>query len=380
MRRLSIACFALLLTLAASAAGVVSDGSRNVKILGGAVAAPGQFPWMAALVDSSARRAVDGTFCGGTLIAPRVILTAAHCVEGTAAEELDAVLGRTQLSHDEDGQRIHVTRIVRYPDYDSHTVLGDVALLELAEVAPVAPLAIAHPAEAALAAPGSHVMTTGWGTTREGGRKISDELRFVRLVTRAHGACDRVYGPIQGSSQLCIGSPRAGEDTCQGDSGGPVLAGPDEDPRLVGTVSYGRGCGRKGIPGVYTRVSHYAAWIDEHAAVLNGDAVPPPVAEDDPVVRIGKISCGRVYCDVTLKTTGRAPAGGIVLNVVRKRSANRTPVDRLVFAKQLSSTRWRAHVNLPFGHLTLYAIPLNSAQDDLDGDGDVQRVQIYATR
>jgi secreted trypsin-like serine protease len=377
MRRFLLTGVALLLLAPALAGGVTTNNDRGVKILGGGIAAPGQFPWMAAIMDSKATKAIDGTFCGGTVIAPRVVLTAAHCMEGTRPSEVNVVVGRTRLTQESDGQRIAVDRIVVDPDYNAKTTLNDVALIRLAQPTTVQPMPLAHPADDGLTQAGAHVLIMGWGATREGGN-ISDELRFVRLTVRLHNPCDRLYGNLHDNSQLCIGSSRAGEDSCQGDSGGPVIAGDGDAARLVGTVSFGEGCGRKGVPGVYTRVSHFAQFIDAQTAQLNGDAVPPKPPVNAPDVRIGKIDCATVYCDVTLRTTGRAPAGGIALNVVRRRTPGHKPVDTLVFAKQLSATRWIAHVNLPYGNLTLYAIPLTAAQDDLDGNGDVQRIQVYS--
>jgi hypothetical protein len=290
--------------------------------------------------------------------------------------EINIVTGRTRLSQDDEGERIRVSRIIKYPNYDPQSSEGDAALIGLATPTSSPPLPIAHPADNGLTSPGSAVMTIGWGATEEGGG-ISDELRFVRLTARSHPYCDRVYGAIDDATQLCIGSKRAGEDSCQGDSGGPVIAGEGAAARLMGLVSYGEGCGREGIPGVYTRVSAFAKWIDTNAATLNGDATPPPVVEDAPVVRIGKVKCGRIYCDVTLRTRGRPPEGGIVFNWVRRKGHGRKAVDDFVFAKQLSASRWRAHAPLPYGNLTLYAIPVNAALDDLDGDGDVIRLEIY---
>jgi trypsin len=367
----------LLLLPVATADAVRPKGDRDVKILGGAVAAPGQFPWMASLVDSSAKRAIDGAFCGGTVIAPRVILTAAHCSYGVRAPEVDVVTGRTVLSQDDAGERIRVSKILIHPKYDNQNTRNDLALWQLSRPTSAPPLAIAHPADDGLTGAGLRVLTAGWGATEEGG-SINDELLFVRLTMRSHGYCDKVYGPIDDASQLCIGSKRAGEDSCQGDSGGPVFGGDGDATRLLGLVSYGEGCGRKDIPGVYTRVSKFSSWIDENAAVLNGDVAPPPAPVNPPAVRIGGITCGAIYCDVTLRTSGRAPEGGIVFNWVRRRSAGKKAVDDFVFAKQLSPTRWRAHAPLPFGRLTLYAIPVNKALDDLDGDGDVERIQIYS--
>jgi hypothetical protein len=177
---------------------------------------------------------------------------------------------------------------------------------------------------------------------------------------------------------ICAGSSRAGEDSCQGDSGGPLFRGDGDATRLVGLVSFGRGCGHANVPGVYTRVSAFAAFITEQSAILNGDVAPPPPVVNPPTVRVGDIGCGPKTCTVDLRVRGRAPAGGIVVNVVRPRSRKRKPVDRFVFAKRVSATRWVLQDDLPFGRLTLYAIPLNKAQDDLDGDGDVVQVSIVA--
>jgi secreted trypsin-like serine protease len=376
MSRPVLAALAAVLLLP-TATGAVTRKGRDVKILGGAVAAPGQFPWMASLMDSKAERAILGAYCGGTVIAPRVVITAAHCVEGVRPGEMDVVVGRTRLSQDQEGERIPVQRILTYPTYDNSSVLGDAALLQLARATTVQPLPIAHPADDGLTAPGTRVITSGWGATEEGG-EINDELLFVRLTMRSHGYCDREYGAIDDASQLCIGSSRAGEDSCQGDSGGPVFSGEGVAMRLIGLVSYGNGCGRKGVPGVYTRVSRYAKWIDENTTKLNGDAIPPAPPVNAPVVRIGGTKCGSVYCDVTLRTTGRAPEGGIIFNWVRHKSPGKKAIDDFVLAKQLSPTRWRAHAPLPYGRLTLYAIPVNKAMDDLDGDGDVLRMLIYS--
>jgi secreted trypsin-like serine protease len=374
MLRPTLAGLAALLLLPATA-GAVTNGDRDVKILGGTVAAPGQFPWMASLVDSEAERAIFGAYCGGTVIAPRVVVTAAHCAQGVRPGEMDVVIGRTRLSQDDAGERISVAKLLIHPGYDPNDVRNDIALLQLAQPTTATPLAIAHPADDGLTAPGSRVITSGWGATSEGG-DASDELLFVRLTARSHGYCDREYGRIHDASQLCVGSSRAGEDSCQGDSGGPVIAGEAEATRLVGLVSYGNGCGREGVPGVYTRVSFFSRWVDQNTATLNGDAIPPAPPVNPPVVRIGKLTCGEIYCDVFFRTTGRPPAGGIALNVVRRKSRGRKPVDLIVFAEQLSATRWKAHVNLPFGLITLYAIPLTAEMDDLDGEGDVQRYRI----
>ncbi len=361
--------------VAALSPGAGAVTGRSVKILGGSVAAPGQFPWMVALVDPRATNAADGNFCGGSLIAPRVVLTAGHCVYGSTASEMEAVVGRTRLSRGDDGQRIKVTRIVRHPDYDPRRLVNDVALLQLAEPANVTPIALDGPGDVGAEKPATPVIVSGWGTTAEGGQ-TSDDLRFVRLRVRSASACQALYDDVSATKTVCAGSSRAGEDSCQGDSGGPLTRGVDTSARQIGIVSFGEGCGRQGVPGVYTRVAAFRDFISQQAAILNGDAPVPPPVVNPPVVRIADVACGPTTCTTTFSVRNRPPAGGIVLNVVRARSKGRTPVDRFVFAKRISATKYVAQDNLPYGRLTLYAIPLNATQDDLDGDGDVEQISI----
>jgi secreted trypsin-like serine protease len=365
-----LASLAALLAVPAPAAAV---SGRDVKIVGGAIGAPGQFPWMAGLVDASARRASDGLYCGGSVIAPRVVLTAAHCLDGVRPAELQVVVGRTRISVEGDGERVRVSQIVRHPEWDAQRVVNDLALLQLERPVGVAPIALGGAGEA----PGARAITSGWGATSEGGAG-SDDLRYVRLTVRSTSACNAAYGRIDAKTQICAGSLRGGEDSCQGDSGGPLFAGEGATARLVGIVSYGRGCGRRGIPAVYTRVTGYGEWIAQNAAVLNGDIPAPPPPVDPPRVAIGSIRCGTVLCRVTLRVTGRAPAGGILVNASRARRGSRQAVERYALAREVAPGRWQASLNLPFGRLTLYAFPLNAAQDDLDGDGDVERLVVSA--
>lgn len=375
VRRLLLAAVMLLTVLTVAPLPASAISSRDVKILGGAEAAPGQFPWMAALVDIDSANAADGIFCGGTVITPRVVLTAAHCVQGTSANQFDVVVGRTRLSQSNDGERVHVSQIMVAPGWNSKTLTNDAALVQLSSPVSVTPLALVDPGDTVHQATGQNVLVSGWGATAENGN-ISDALKYVRLHVYNNSTCTALFGSVDGARTLCVGSDRAGEDSCQGDSGGPLFFGAGSEARLIGLVSFGDGCGHAGSPGVYTRVSALSTWITQTANALNGSTtiVPPPSTEP-PTVHIGKIRC-RYSCVIHFSVAGRQPAGGIVLNVVRKRSKTRKAVDRFVFAKQDSNGQWTAKTSLPFGKLTLYAIPLTAAQDDLDGNGDVRRIEI----
>ncbi|XP_075748473.1 trypsin-1-like [Rhipicephalus microplus] len=115
------------------------------------------------------------------------------------------------------------------------------------------------------------IVVSGWGTTREGGR-ISTELLAVSVRVSDDMYCAVQY--LQPSSlttaydketMFCAGELFGGKDSCQGDSGGPAIQYRNGTALLVGIVSFGRGCARLTHAGVYTRVSNYIDWIQEHA-------------------------------------------------------------------------------------------------------------------
>lgn len=379
-RRFVLATVASLGALTAGAATLIpaadAVSGRDAKILGGSVAAPGQFPWMVALVDPLAPNAADGQFCGGSLIAPRVVITAAHCLQGKLPSEVDAVVGRTRLSQGEDGQRLKVTRIARHPQYDAQRLKNDIAFLQLAEPATVAPLALDTAGDLGAEAPATQVIVSGWGTTEEGGNG-SDDLRFVGLRIRSAGRCRQLYNTFSNSTEVCAGSSRAGEDSCQGDSGGPLIRQAGDVAKLVGIVSYGEGCGRSNVPGVYARVGAYASYITTQVAALNSGAPEPPPVVNPPRLVIGRVACGAKTCTTTIKLRGRAPAGGVLLNIVRPPFRGLKGVDRTVRAQRISPTTYIAQNDLPYGRLTLYAIPQNATRDGLDGKGDAEKIIIY---
>ncbi|MCB0187708.1 MAG: trypsin-like serine protease, partial [Caldilineaceae bacterium] len=121
-------------------------------IIGGQEAAPGAWPWMAALVLHSRADARSGQFCGGSLIAADWVLTAGHCTykpyipyDPYIASEMDVVVGRHQLSSN-DGERITVTKIIRHPGYVNRSSFdNDVALLQLSHSTAQTPVKFINP-------------------------------------------------------------------------------------------------------------------------------------------------------------------------------------------------------------------------------------------
>ncbi|ROP40765.1 S1 family peptidase [Saccharothrix texasensis] len=203
-------------------------------------------PWAVALFDGGA------FFCGGALIAPDKVVTAAHCTVSRTAlgvrdrrpADLTAVAGRADLDTAE-GRAVRVAAIWRHPAFTGVSAGDDVATLTLATPLPYRPIRIAD------AAPG-RATVYGWGRTAELSAP-SRRLREVDVPIRADAECAAEVPDYRPGVMLCAGYPEGGKDACEGDSGGPLTVAGE----LVGLVSYGRGCARPGQPGVYTRLSRY---------------------------------------------------------------------------------------------------------------------------
>jgi len=262
----------------------------SASIVGGRDTTIGQWPWQVAL--TAARRLAPGTlasrrfFCGGSVLAPRLVITAGHCVANLTKRQIrtiEIISGRTRLNSGR-GQVVRVTGLRMPLDGTGKRryrgLAGaadwDVALLTLASPLTVEPIKLAGPDEAAVWTPGHVAWTTGWGITRAFADRVPAKLQVARQVLMGDGLCRRSDGiAFQAARMLCLGGARGHASACSGDSGGPLVVKTSDGYRLVGLTSYGDGACRGYIPSVDTRVSgeQIRRWVASTALKLTGENV-----------------------------------------------------------------------------------------------------------
>ncbi len=256
----------LCLVLAALSMALPAQARDGQRIVGGGYAATGAWPMQVSLT----KTADDQHDCGGTLIAARWVLTAAHCVHDILStyplSHFQVISGTNRLG-DFSGRRSAIKRIIEHPAYNGSTHDNDIALIELqAPVEAVTAVLVDQGTEAALMPDGAAATTVGWGTIYSGG-PFSFLLKQVTVPMVSRAACNAVYRAQEDpttitANMICAGTTQGGADSCQGDSGGPLfVANGRGGVAQVGVVSFGEGCGIAGVPGVYARVANYRDWI-----------------------------------------------------------------------------------------------------------------------
>ena len=197
----------------------------NTKIVGGGEVTPFSLPWQVLLLSSS------GSLCGGTLIGPRHVLTAAHCMGGS----LVVIVGEHDRTDSSDGTRHTVCRAVSHPNFadtpnNIFRINNDFAIVTLTDPVQIGPRAVPACLPTASAHGGSflddkNVTASGWGTLQSGG-SLPTVLHKVTVPGVSNAVCQQLYEGEYGPNailpdMMCAGNTvEGGVDACQGDSGG----------------------------------------------------------------------------------------------------------------------------------------------------------------
>jgi len=248
--------------------------TAGTRVVGGTAAKLGDWPWLVALGYRSSQGETR-YLCGGALIGPSHLITAAHCVRPDLKTVL---LGEHILGNDTDGahpQEVEVGEAIKHPAYSARTYSNDIAVIKLSRQAlfntNVQPLCLPSlaPSLVNTTSEGNAMFIAGWGAVRFNGPSsktllqglvtvISEEECKWKLARFRNIKIDR--------SKVCARDLADKVDACQGDSGGPLMTrrvASDGIERwfLAGVVSFGYKCAVPGFPGVYSRVTEYEEWV-----------------------------------------------------------------------------------------------------------------------
>ena len=231
-------------------------------------------PWQVALVWSGNPNNLQAQFCGGAIINPKWVITAAHCIDTSFPESAYEILSGTDAL-DVGGVRSKVAHYIVHERYSTASVGftddrqhdNDIALLEVDLT--TGPALQGRAVRGLTAKEEGHethaqIRVTGWGVT-ERRYEPTVKLLYIEIPYVEGSICDakKSYDGRITANMLCAGEQAGGKDACDGDSGGPATAVVDGTRRLLGLVSWGIGCGDPDMYGVYTRVSRFRDWITE---------------------------------------------------------------------------------------------------------------------
>jgi secreted trypsin-like serine protease len=332
-RTLSLAlAFAAVAALAMPATAPAGP-TAQASIVGGRAGSITEFPFLSFI---EAHEGKSGFACTGTVVAPRVVLTAAHCVESldhgglTPANQYALATGVTSPEEAQAENIFRITEAHVFPGFDPGTLHGDagVLILDRPTSAPVVPLA--GPEDAGLYAGGASVELAGWGLTRGNAKEEPSGLRTTSMVVETASFCKAntrgYYSPFSPTAQMCtLDLPRKKSGGCFGDSGGPTIGHrPDGTPVQLGIISTGdNSCSTK-RPNVMTRTDFVAGWISEWIAATEAGGPRPALAPGTPLPQMPKQAAEAFAVSTMRDRFGkRFEAASRIAGTCRRSSRNR---------------------------------------------------------
>ncbi|XP_077196671.1 acrosin-like isoform X2 [Paroedura picta] len=239
-----------------------------MRVIGGTDAVPGTWPWMVSIQIPSENGYIH--VCGGSLISPRWVVTAAHCfLQKKFLEHWKLIIGATQLSQPGDFvQERTIKNLVEHELYSRRRSLNDIALMELS--APVNCSDYIQPAclpdEDVDVSSLTHCYVSGWGVMdMSKPTETADIMQEARVNLISLDICNSTewYNGRIHYNNLCAGYEEGGIDSCQGDSGGPLTCREARSERfwVVGVTSWGNGCAKVRKPGVYSSTQQFLDWV-----------------------------------------------------------------------------------------------------------------------
>jgi hypothetical protein len=265
-----------------------SDPEAVASVVGGQPASIADFPWLAFIKASDP---LGSYACTGTVVAPRLVLTAGHCVEdlelraSPQASDFRVLTGATDRR---EATPTAVSQVVVYPGFNTMTVQGDAGLLILSTPVSAPALPLASSSDSGLLEAGTPISIAGWGLTEHShGGDPPNVLRWGSTVTQPTRYCERrtqFLATFSPATQFCtVDTPSLAVSACFGDSGGPAIAKRADGSAVeVGITSQGGENCARALPNVFTRVDGISAWVSSWIASVEAGGPPPGPARGHP--------------------------------------------------------------------------------------------------